>query len=273
MKLCFSTLGCPAWSLEQVLDCVRKCGYEGVELRGLQGEMFLPDAPPLAPAERANVRRRFEDLGCKIACVSSSANFTSADENVRGEKLDEVRAYADLAADLGAGLIRVFGGRVPEGVSRQDCVKYAGESLAEAAAIAAERGAKVALETHDDFSRGEQAAELLAAADHPAVGALWDIHHPYRQGEPIEVSFRAMGECLLHIHVKDGVVEDGKVRYHLLGDGTIPVREVLQLLKGANYAGYLSLEWEKAWHQDLEEPEVAFPHYAEQMRRLLAEIE
>ena len=114
MKLCFSTLGCPGWSLEQILDCVRTCGYEGVELRGLQGEMMLPDALPLAPPERADVRRRFEDLGCKAACVSSSANFTAADPQVRQEKLDEVRAYADLAADLDAGLIRVIGGQIPE---------------------------------------------------------------------------------------------------------------------------------------------------------------
>jgi sugar phosphate isomerase/epimerase len=273
MKLCVSTLGCPAWSLKQILECVRECGYEGVELRGLQGQMLLPEAPPLAPPERASVRRRFEDLGCRIACVSSSASFTAAEAATRRQSLDEVRAYADLAADLGAPLIRVFGGQIPEGVSRQDCVRYAGESLAEAAAVAAQRGARVALETHDAFSRGRQVAELLAAADHPAAGALWDIHHPYRQGESIDESLAAMAGRLLHVHVKDGVVVDGKVQYRLLGEGTIPIGDVLQRLGGAGYGDYLSLEWEKAWHPELAEPEVAFPQYAEQMRRMLAELD
>ncbi|MFQ6096196.1 MAG: sugar phosphate isomerase/epimerase family protein, partial [Armatimonadota bacterium] len=254
-------------------DCVGACGYEGVEFRGLQGEMFLPDAPPLAPAKRGPLRRRFEDLGCRIACVSSSASFTAAESEVRQRRLDEVRAYADLASDLGAGLIRVFGGQIPEGVSRSECIKYAGEALRQAAEIAAQHGAKVALETHDAFSRGREAAELVAAADHPACGSLWDVHHPYRQGESIEESLQALGETLLHVHVKDGVRDEGKVQYRLLGEGTVPVREALRGLKALGYDGYLSLEWEKAWHTDLPEPEVVFPHFADAMRTWLAELD
>ena len=44
-------------------------------------------------------------------------------------------------------------------------------------------------------------------------------------------------------------------------------RKKAQLLADG-YDGYFSFEWEKKWVPDLEEPEIAFPAYAEYMRNL-----
>ena len=41
------------------------------------------------------------------------------------------------------------------------------------------------------------------------------------------------------------------------------------VLKAAGYKGYYGFEWEKAWHPEIEEPEVALPQYAEMMKRWL----
>jgi len=273
MKLCVSTLGCPDWSLDELLSCAEENGYEAVELRGLQDEMFLPQAPEFAPSNVEATKSRFERAGCAVACLGASARFTPQEPNVRREMLDEVTAYADLAVALGAPMVRVFGGNIPEGVSRADCLKYAGEALRQAGEIAAERGVKLVLETHDAFSSGEQVAELLRAADSPAVGSLWDIHHPYRQGESLETTMEHLRSTLLHTHLKDSVEDGDKRRYTLLGEGDIPVLEALQLLKDEGYDGYLSLEWEKRWHAEIADPEVVFPHYAKKMRELLAALE
>ena len=273
MKLSFSTLGCPDWSLDQVLACATQNGYDGIELRGLAGEINLPEAPDLVPPQLAATKARLDGAGCAVASLGSSARFTPQEPEVRREMLDEVRAYADLAAALGAPMVRVFGGNIPEGVSREDCLKYAGEALAQAGAIAAERGVTVVLETHDAFSLGQQVAELLDAADCPHVGSLWDIHHPYRHGESLRTTMDCLRETLLHTHLKDSVEDGGKHRYTLLGEGTIPIAEALQLLKDEGYDGYLSLEWEKKWHPEIDEPEVAFPQYAAKMRELLAALD
>jgi sugar phosphate isomerase/epimerase len=273
MKLSFSTLGCPDWSLDQVLTCAADNGYHGVELRGLHGEINLPQAPEFAATQIAATKQRLDSAGCAVVCVGSSARFAPQEPEVRREMLDEVRAYADLAAALGAPMVRVFGGNIPEGVSRDDCLRYAGEALAQAGEIAAERGVSVALETHDAFSLGRQVAELLRAADSPAVGSLWDIHHPYRQGESLQATMDCLRGTLMHTHLKDSVVDGDKHRYTLLGEGSIPVAEALQLLRDEGYDGYLSLEWEKKWHPEIDEPEVAFPQYATKMRALLAGLE
>jgi hypothetical protein len=49
------------------------------------------------------------------------------------------------------------------------------------------------------------------------------------------------------------------------------VREVVGVLASAGYKGYYGFEWEKQWHPDIADPEVAFPHYAEVVGTWLGE--
>ena len=54
-------------------------------------------------------------------------------------------------------------------------------------------------------------------------------------------------------------------RYVLTGEGAVPVRETVRVLRNGGYKGYFCYEWEKKWHPEIEEPEVAFPHFARVM--------
>jgi sugar phosphate isomerase/epimerase len=288
MKLAFSTLGCPDWTLDQIASCVEANGYEGLELRGLQREFSLPDCPALAPGERAAVRRRFEGLGCALCAVDSSATFSSPEEQERSKAVDEVRRYAELGADLGSRLIRVFGGNLAAGHTMDETISFMADSLRRAAEAAAEAGLALVVETHDAFCLGADLARVLAAADHwlrasapdaedakpdhPACLALWDVHHPLAHGESVADTVRHLGSRLAHVHTKDARTVDGQRGYCLFGEGDVPYREVFTALAEHGYTGYLSLEWEKAWHPDLLEPEIAIPQYAQAARQLLAEI-
>lgn len=53
----------------------------------------------------------------------------------------------------------------------------------------------------------------------------------------------------------------------------MPVRELLQLLDGGGYAGWISVEWEKRWHPEIEEPEVALPQHLSLLSKWLTELE
>jgi sugar phosphate isomerase/epimerase len=57
----------------------------------------------------------------------------------------------------------------------------------------------------------------------------------------------------------------------LLGQGEVPVREMLQLLDGGGYQGWISVEWEKHWHPEIEEPERALPQHLELLGAWLTE--
>ena len=119
-----------------------------------------------------------------------------------------------------------------------------------------ELGVVVALETHDAFSSARLVGELLDRLGDPAFAAVWDLHHPHRTGESPEEVLAALGSRIALVHVKDARAGGELVP---LGDGDVPVRESLALLAAAGYDGWLVVEWEKRWHPELDEPEVALP--------------
>jgi sugar phosphate isomerase/epimerase len=131
--------------------------------------------------------------------------------------------------------------------------------------IAAAHDVTLVLETHDAFSTGAQVAELLRQADHPAVGALWDLHHPYREGEDPEATMQLLAPYLRHTHVKDS--REG--RYTLMGEGDVPLAEMIGLLRSNGYDGWISVEWEKRWHPEIADPAIVMPQYAQRLRELV----
>ncbi len=277
MKLAFSTLGCPKWTFDRILSAAVTHGYDGIEFRGLLDKVDLPETPEFSPAGVAETRRRLDDAGVGPACLSSSVSIVQAmgAEVDRKAAIAHTERYLDLAKEVGAPCIRLFCGEYPTTMPPATALDLAAESLRVIGDFARARGVQVAIETHDAFIRTDQLMDLIRLTNHPAVNVLWDIHHPYRMmGETVEQSLRHLDGRIVHTHVKDSVLnQDGEhYTYVLLGRGDVPVREAMTALKAAGYDGYFSLEWEKRWVPELEEPEEAIPQYAAQMRAWMAEM-
>ena len=124
-------------------------------------------------------------------------------------------------------LVKAFGGDVPDGVSREEVAATGAELLARASARAGRLGVTCVVETHDGFCRGRDLAALLALAPPAATGALWDVHHPVRMGEAVEKTDDAIGERVAHVHVKDAVASGAGWRFTALGEGALPIPELL----------------------------------------------
>lgn len=264
MKLAFSTLGCPNWGVDEILEAARTNGYDGVELRFYQGSLDLKQALDAFPGGPREFRRRFQRVGVALCCLDTSIVLTAAEAgSAEGDQM------VDLALALGAPYLRVFGGEIPEGESRAEATRRAGEKLARLGRRAAQRELRVLVETHDAFSTGAHVAELLKAAGEHGTGVLWDLHHPARMGEAPGQTARLIGGRTFHVHIKDAR-RDGALT--LLGDGDVALRDLLTELKKLGYAGCISLEWEKAWHRELPEPEVAFPHAIRYLSGLFREL-
>lgn len=267
MKLGVSTLGCPEWTLAQILERVKSYGYEGVELRGLGPDIDLTVSPAFATAEAtAATRQAFAAAGLEIVSIDTSATFADPARAEAG--VTEAKKGIDLAGQVGAPFVRVFPGSFPASVTREEAVRSLATCLVTLGDYAELTGdVCVVLETHDAFSTGRQVAEALELAGHRRAGALWDMHHPFRQGETPEESYAALAPFVKLTHVKDGLPSGGT----LLGEGDVPVRAILGLLKRGGYDGYVNLEWEKRWAPTLADPLIAFPQYAAKLREYLAE--
>jgi sugar phosphate isomerase/epimerase len=83
-------------------------------------------------------------------------------------------------------------------------------------------------------------------------------------------TFAKIGKWTRHTHLKDSKPAGAERRYVLLGAGEVPVKEQVRVLAAAGYKGLYCFEWEKKWHPEIEEPEVAFPHYAKTMAEYLS---
>lgn len=268
MKISFMTFICPEWTLEQILKAAQQYGYDGVEPRVADNHRHGIE-PEMGAADRRQVRQMFAEAGLEIACVATSCTFATNDPAQRAANLDSLKRHLDLAADLGAPGIRVFGGVRPAGMSLGEAIAVVAEDLAQGGEWAGERGVEIWLETHDDFSLGQTVAAVLQQASAPALKVNWDLMHPFIHGEsPEETWSYLQGGKVKHTHLHDGFKPNGGIQLCPIGAGIIPFHEPLRRLKAEGYAGYLSAEY---W-TELGPPEEALPAYVASVRRLLEEL-
>lgn len=262
LPLAFSTLGCPAWELSKILDFAQANGFAAVELRGLMGSMDVPSRPEFAADKIAQTRRQIADHGIKIACVSSSTELHESDRAKREKGIADAMRFIDLASALGAPNVRVFGNKLDG--PREEVLMRVVNGMQQLAEYAGPRGVTVLIESHGDFVDSTTLKEVLTRANSPHAGLLWDAHHTYVDGhESPEHTVAELGQWIRHSHLKDSVpAPDGKGRrYVLTGQGDVPVKAQVQALRKTGYKGYYCFEWEKVWHPDLLEPDVAFPDF------------
>jgi sugar phosphate isomerase/epimerase len=275
MKLSFSTLGCPTWSISEITQNAHKWGYHAADIRGIQGEMDLTKIPALN-ADRAATLKAFADNELAIAMLNTSCRFTSPDAAERSQNLEAGKAAIDLCTKVNSGMIRVFGGPIREGVDKDEACGWVVENLKRLGDYGAEKKIVVTVETHDDFTDTYLMRDILERTDHDYVRVLWDVHHPFRTcGQSMQECWDNLGKYVAHTHFKDSKLDPSLksgFRYCLMGEGNVPNIEAVKLLKAAGYDGYLSLEWEKGWHDYLPDASIAFPQYAETMRGYLRQV-
>jgi sugar phosphate isomerase/epimerase len=265
-RLAFSTLAFPGTTLARAVALGREYGYQGIELRLIDGELINPSMPP---AERATVRQTVAEVGLPIVAVDSSIKLTGDDPG------PELRRFLELASDWECPLVRVFGGSLSDDVPvRRGQLASAARVLETSIPLAERLGVAIGVETHDAFSAASTVAELLAMVDSPWIGAVWDSHHPYRMGERPSEVYGYLGQRILLAQVKDARRVAGAAdawQLTLLGEGEVPVREMLDLLIAGGYQGWISVEWEKHWHPEIEEPELALPQHLKVLSAWLLE--
>ena len=317
LRICFSTLACPDWSWHDVLKYGPKFGYQGVEIRLLEREVDLLVRPEFQPDQLARRRAELDAANFQVAGLGSSVRFDYLDAEVRQQQLEIGCRYIDLAHQLRSRFVRVFGDVFTAGhdaPGRERVLGQVVEGLTALGHYAEPRGVLVLMETHGDFAATHWMQTVMERVNHPAVGVLWDTHHPWRfYNEPLSESFNRLRPWIQHTHWKDSVAvadaasvgtemessndirtdassvgNDEKksaasqahslmsghkpAHYVLFGNGEFPATEALRLLDLAGYDGWCSLEWELAWHPELEQPLIALPDFPKKLIALSSAV-
>jgi sugar phosphate isomerase/epimerase len=266
VPLAFSTLGCPKWEWKKILDFAQQHGFAAIELRGLEGNLDLPAHPVFAADRMEQTKKEIKAANLKIACVSSSANLYMDDPTKRAKELADARRFIDLASTLGSPCVRVFGGKAESDKNPApdaETKARVAAGLRELGTYAGPRNVTVIIESHDHFTASTTLKDVLTQAASEHVGLLWDAHHTFAtSNEDPESTVKQLGPWIRHTHLKDSVGSGEDRHYVLTGRGNVPVERQIKALEAIGYKGFYCFEWEKMWHPDIDEPEIAIADYA-----------
>jgi sugar phosphate isomerase/epimerase len=251
IKIAFSTVACPDWTLQKVADRLDAFEFDGVELRTF-GDGSTRFACDPALTDPAKVRRLFSADGAEIAGLGSSARFDeprfpppplgfALGDDERSVR--EAKPIVELAQRLNAPVVRVFGfeGRSTE--SHKSLRDRVVRRLRKLVDHARNTNVKIALETGGAFSRTAQVLEVLDAIDNPMLGVSYSLAAARQVGENPAEALKAIGPRLLQARVKD--LQDGEPVP--LGQGELGAESFVRAVASTKFAGWLIYEWDAAW--------------------------
>ena len=227
--------------------------------------MDLSQRPEFQPGRIAQTKRELTDRGLVVPVLGASINMHEQDGAKLATAMAETRRFIDVANAMGTPYVRVFGNNWVKGMSREAVLAYVARNFHELGEYARTRNVVVLLESHGDFVDSLTLLELMRLTDSPGAAILWDAHHTFVGGESPETTVREIGRFIRHTHLKDSVPAAGDRKYVLSGAGEVPMRRQVEALVRMGYRGFYNFEWEKRWHPEIEEPEIAFAHYASVM--------
>ena len=264
MKLSVTTLGCPDWSFAKILDEVPRIGFAGIEIRGVDGKMRAEEIEAFSAEHAEATKALVASKHLEMMGFGTSVMFH--DDEKFDAALIEGRLAIDVAQQMGIPAIRVFGDKIDGDAER--VIANVVKGMGELCDYAEGKSVDVLLEIHGNFNTIESVQPVIEQLkDKPAFGILWDIEHSDKTyGDNWRAFYDVVKPYVRHTHIKDHHRADGQFLLCLTGEGDIPIADIVNTLRADGYDGWYSLEWEKKWHPELPEPEIAFPGYVEFMK-------
>ena len=242
MRLAFSTNYHEQLDIENAYIAATEYKFSGIEFH---------DARGITETDISRMRELSLEKGVSVPCIDMVAD-PSADKKQADEELDRC-IY--VAKRLRSEFVRVR-------ASKEDGVE---EFLREAVLKAEKEGIILLVETVGAYANSEKLRDLLSNVVSDSLAVLWDFHYPYRIcGESPEKTITNLGAYVKHVHIKDSG-DDGN--YCLVGEGTLPIEEFMNALRSINYDGYVAIEWDAGWDEEITDLDIIFPHFYNVMQR------
>lgn len=258
MKLSFSTRGWDAYKWEQLVESASEMGFSGIEVYDLLKHPRLVEKG--APFDEYNARatsRELKNKGLVIPTFDTSIDISVTEEPLIRDNLEDAKHLIDLASEMGIANLCL-----KAQVGNEDAVHA---FLDELLPYAIEKDVCLLIETSGLYGDTKRLTALLDTYASDNLGALWDVHHPYRDfGEDPAQTIANLGAYVRHVHIRDS---DDAGEYSLVGEGTLPIDAFMRSLASINYDAFVSMEWKPAWMDDLTDMDILLPHFVNYMHR------
>ncbi len=260
MRLSFSTRGWNGCSWEDDIADAQEMRFSGIEVYNVQKFAALTDkGGPFHKYNTAATARMLREKNLTIPCFDTCCDISvdaTCEQSPAGWR-GALESVMEVAGNMHVPYVAVTAQHEDE-----DAV-YA--ALKELIGKAEALQLTILIKTTGIYCDTARLRMLLDWFACDQLGALWDMHHTYRtQGESADDTIKNLGAYVKHVHLRDS---DDAGSYNLIGEGTLPVLEMMRALSSINYDGFLSLEWKPDWMEDLQDREVIFPHFVNYMNR------
>lgn len=226
--------------LFQVCDFCAEHNFDAVDVTGY----FFPGYPN-APTDEYiyRLKRHAFNLGLAISGTGVRNDFTAANQATRDGGVARIKTWIEVAAKLGAPVIRAFADSQPpfknwqqaSGNASRDTVEgWVADGLRECAEHGKKFGVIVVVQNHGDFiSTGEQHISLLKRVDHEYCAAMVDTGK-YNTPDPY---------ADIAMVVPYAVTWQIKELIGTPGDSPrVDMKKLLTIIRESGYRGYLPIE-------------------------------
>ena len=253
MKLSFSIENWNNKSWDELLEVTQETHLQGIELYNIEGKIFEGKASPVNPELSAIVRRSLAERGLEIPSILTVRDFTDP------EFMNEFEKCAAAAINLGIANIGIHT-RALDPELCEICLRGLLDRVAD-------RPVTVLVETCDAYGDTARLRDLLNRFADDRLAALWDMHTTTVVAkEDPETTITNLGAYVRHVHIHDFRMESGRAVPELIGEGGLPLKDLMNALRSVNYDGFVSLEWDPTYIRGLEDIEIILTHYEHSMR-------
>ena len=227
-------------TLLQLVDFCAKHKFDGIDPTGY----FFPGYPERpTDAYVDGLKKKCSDMGIGISGTGVRNNFTTADEAVRREGVQHIKEYVEVAARLGAPVVRVFADTqmraenwqsVSKGATREQVQAWIADHLKECAAHGKKYGVKIGVQNHGDFLKtGQELLDLIKAVGSPFCAPIVDTGY-FKSGDPY-ADIAMVAPSAVNWQIKQSTLgEESEVPTDL--------KKLMRIVRKSGYSGYLPIE-------------------------------
>ncbi len=238
-----------------MVDFLDFCADHGCQGAELTSYFFPGDAPD---GYYLGLRRHSILRGIEVSGTAVGNDFVLPKGDELSKQISDVKGWIDKAALIGAPHIRVFAGRIPKGAEEKVVMRNCIESLEECCDYAGKKGIFLGLENHGGLvAEVGPMLDIIKAVQSPWFGVNLDSGN-FKTDDPYG-DLAKIAPYAVNVQVKVEIQKRGEAKKHT------DLKRLVNILKDANYQGYVVLEYEAS-----EDPFKAVPGYLEKLGALLA---
>ena len=263
MKLSFSTKGWHEISFDDFCDMAENVKFQGIELHNIYNKLFTDKDGAFHDYTAAVTLRRLYERGLKIPCIDVIVDI--ADGATAEKTVAEIEKCMEIATNLHIPNIRL---RAAITEDEEGGFERTASLLARVLPMAEEKKIALLVETAGLFCCTERLRRLLDSFACDSLGALWDMSASFfESGETPEQIIQNLGAYVRHVHISDAEMRNGELCHCLMGEGALPISEMMLALRSVNYDGFISLVWAPEWCEELDDMEIIFSQFVGYMKQ------